>query len=363
MTNAIYQRPMIVGVTEYEDPASHPDIDIMLRDLGFNSGNMMFSASLLRKLQGALPLQYQSVWEGNIEGGDCLVFAAANWLNDFEDFGWAYDVLSQLDIPVVIVGVGAQTTLDYTIPKLKEGTLNFLKLASERSALISTRGEFSSSVLEHYGIKNSQPTGCPSLLLREAKIAGLSGKSGVALHGTRHLYNPSDSELQRYFYSQAFKHSYDILLQSELSDIRIGLLAEHGLDKQALDILKKEYGTSSVEEAVAFVGDKGRFFTTFQDWIDYASSKSLFIGTRIHGTIAAILAGTPAVLVAHDTRTIELARAMSVPYLHGNELDMTDDIDIDAFEALANSSVLDQQYAQYRSGFESFFEKNGLRLV
>ena len=37
-------------------------------------------------------------------------------------------------------------------------------------------------------------------------------------------------------------------------------------------------------------------------------------GTRIHGTIAALLAGTPGLVIAHDARTLELARYFDIPH-------------------------------------------------
>ena len=44
-----------------------------------------------------------------------------------------------------------------------------------------------------------------------------------------------------------------------------------------------------------------------------ASSTSSF-GTRIHGNIAALIAGTPAFVLAHDARTLELARYFEIPH-------------------------------------------------
>jgi polysaccharide pyruvyl transferase WcaK-like protein len=37
-------------------------------------------------------------------------------------------------------------------------------------------------------------------------------------------------------------------------------------------------------------------------------------GSRIHGSIAAVLSGTPSYLLAHDARTLELARYFDLPH-------------------------------------------------
>jgi hypothetical protein len=49
------------------------------------------------------------------------------------------------------------------------------------------------------------------------------------------------------------------------------------------------------------------------------------MGTRIHGTIASIIAGTPAHLFIHDSRTKELADYFEIPY---SSIQNIKDIDI-----------------------------------
>ena len=44
------------------------------------------------------------------------------------------------------------------------------------------------------------------------------------------------------------------------------------------------------------------------------------IGTRLHGNMAAIAAGRPAVLISHDGRTGELAKTMHLPHLSIKDL-------------------------------------------
>ena len=63
-----------------------------------------------------------------------------------------------------------------------------------------------------------------------------------------------------------------------------------------------------------FREDRTRFYVDPWPWIDDLRDFDFSFGTRIHGTIAALLAGTPAVVLAHDSRTLELARYFDIPH-------------------------------------------------
>ena len=57
------------------------------------------------------------------------------------------------------------------------------------------------------------------------------------------------------------------------------------------------------------------FFTNVNEWIKEMSEMDFVIGTRIHGTIIGLLAGTPSMCLAIDSRTKELCEIMHIPYL------------------------------------------------
>ena len=83
-------------------------------------------------------------------------------------------------------------------------------------------------------------------------------------------------------------------------------------------------------------------------------------GTRIHGNIAALLAGTPAVVIAHDTRTLELARYFEIPHV-----DMSGKQDISTLNAADLAANAD--YGPLKRGHEArrivmtqFLDQHGL---
>lgn len=333
---------------------------------GNNTGNMLFSESLLRNIRGAArghlglsPEAYKQF--------DCIILAAANWLNPGLDFAGLAERIEKTDLPVVAVGLGAQASIEYGMPVLKEGTKRLINIISERSAKISVRGEFSASVLNHYGVSNVTVTGCPSLLLSGRKKPNIRSyekheKANAALGATRHGFNRSD-EFQNYVYRQARINNLDIILQSELADMyyATGRLNNPDLAQKAEKICSEVYqgGKETVED---YLKTRAKVFFDLDEWVGYMAQKSIYVGTRLHGAIASLLAGTPAVLICHDSRTLEVAQAMRLPYVTREKVDIQKDMVLDEFYSKADIDAFEKNYLKYRSTFSEFFKENQLGL-
>jgi hypothetical protein len=107
--------------------------------------------------------------------------------------------------------------------------------------------------------------------------------------------------------------------------------------------------------------DQIRFPLDPRTWVDYLRDFQFVFGTRIHGTVASILAGTPALLLAHDSRTLELADYHHIPYRRIDQV--TADTD-------ANELYGDVDYTEFHAHtpdtfarFAAFLEKNGLSHI
>ena len=116
-------------------------------------------------------------------------------------------------------------------------------------------------------------------------------------------------------HNQALKGNYDILLQSELSDIYLTLESadEDLITDSGFKAIAGAYGMSEIHTIQSYLRSHGKVFLNYPDWIAFMKTRTLCFGTRIHGTVASLLAGTPAMLVCHDSRTLEMARSMSIP--------------------------------------------------
>jgi polysaccharide pyruvyl transferase WcaK-like protein len=364
----MYSNPLVVGVRQSPNWIEPTTIEQTLINLGHNTGNMMFTEALCQVVDGAKRGSF-GLQPAELEGRDAIVLAAANWVNNFEDFGWLADRLEAINLPVFLVGIGAQSSTDLEVPKVSPGTMRLLHLVQERSTSISVRGDFSCQVLHKLGIKNVHPTGCPSMML--AGQAGLPHSlvddisfDRCSMHATRHLFNQTDA-FQVFLYRQAFARQIDLILQSELADIYFSTdtAIDPDLMEKASKVLRDVYGTNDIDAVSQFLRNHGKVFSNYNDWIAYMKSQSFCFGTRIHGTIAAIIAGTPATLIAHDSRTIEMAQKMGIPYVESSKIPTSQDLDIANLYSLEKMYALVDSYKTYYENFAHFLRENNLGLV
>lgn len=123
----MFKAPLVIGIRQFPSWDEAGSIEATLYEIGDNTGNMMFTHSLLTVLDGARWGSF-GVFPADLEDRDVIVIASANWINAFDDFGWLAERLERTSLPVVAVGIGAQAALDMAIPKVKPGTLRFLSL-------------------------------------------------------------------------------------------------------------------------------------------------------------------------------------------------------------------------------------------
>lgn len=106
---------------------------------------------------------------------DMLVLPLANQFR--LEFGdrlnlWA-DTIRKLKIPVVVVGVGCQTDLNFRFDHLKpinKPVQRFVSAVLDHSATIGVRGECTAEYLRHLGFSAVDIIGCPSMYVNGADL-------------------------------------------------------------------------------------------------------------------------------------------------------------------------------------------------
>ncbi|HRA75061.1 MAG TPA: polysaccharide pyruvyl transferase family protein [Propionicimonas sp.] len=291
-----------------------------------NTGNLLFQDAVYRALatpSTELVVDSLSSERRGVDGAhierinsefDALVLPLANAFR--EDFLTPLNRLSKvverLRIPVIVTGVGAQLPLDGD-PRaagtaIDEATTRFVRAVLERSASVGVRGDLTRDYLIHLGFEADRIDiiGCPSMHLAgpEATVgknpAGLTADSRVALNLT-----PGVDELRAFLElnHERYPHLTYVAQDNEMA----GLLL-WGEEFEAPP------GMPGTMDHYLYREDRIRLFADPQPWLDFLAGCDFACGSRIHGNVAALMAGTPAFLLAHDSRTLELARFHGIPH-------------------------------------------------
>lgn len=361
----MYARPFICGI-DPQKAWSAATTRTRMEAYGHNTGNIVFCQALLRSIRDAKLGGYGPSAD-DVSESDVVVIAAANWIRVGGDLGWLGKSLEKHQLPVVIVGLGTQAEIGGAIPDLPPQTVRALKMLAERSTSMSVRGAFTAKVLAHYGISNVVVTGCPSLLLAGANAPKAPRLRRIewrdcAIHATRSGFHEG-LELEAFLYRQAIKHDADLILQSEapeLSSLWPG--ADRNMLAQMELMLPSIYQTD-LETARSYLARRGKVYGNVDDWRTELSQKQFCVGTRIHGTIAALVAGANATLIARDARTLEMARAMNLPYVKKNQINTARDLSLERLYSPGGMRKFQYGYPGYRKRFVKFFKANGLRVT
>lgn len=299
---------------------------------GANTGNLFIGHGLFHGLDcahkafhpgfGAIPAERLH------EHFDLVVIPASNFVGNGVDLTDHADYFARSKVPLFCFGLGSQVLPGQEVA-LKPGTERFLRLLSERGGSVGVRGAFTAEVLWSLGIRNLSITGCPSLLnLRPSTLAALAAarpsldkvavnfsnnvrRHSVAAAGMRASEN---ALFQRMLGENAF-----YILQNEVPEM--ALLEAIGRNDAAaaaaaLPRIAELFDVSGSREDVRrFLEQRIRVFFSADDWVGCMGTMSASLGTRFHGNVAALLAGTPALFLVHDMRTRELCELLRVPHL------------------------------------------------
>ncbi|MGO1422009.1 MAG: polysaccharide pyruvyl transferase family protein [Brachybacterium sp.] len=308
---------MRLGKSPFEVADAFHTLDRNL--LGTNSGNLIYGAAAHKLFSTrdtvVEPNRYRisagRAAEVNAEYDGFILPLANAFRPDFEDeLRRTADFLERLTIPFVMLSGGAQLPLDGDPSQLRamEPTIKrFARAVLNGSSALTVRGEMTAEYLHSLGFKEVIVVGCPSL----------------TLHGPGHRVEaPGTLEPGAPIaYNLETKDPFggDLIEDAEQHYRATYIAQEHG----TLELML--WATSPYEAADArlplershpqFTQARAEMFLDASAWIDRLSQMEFSFGARAHGNIAALLAGTPSVMLAHDSRTLELARHHGIPHL------------------------------------------------
>jgi hypothetical protein len=270
------------------------------------------------------------------------------------------EVIRQLTIPVVVVGVGTQARLDSQFnhsDDLVQATREFMAAVLDRSAKVGLRGEVTRDYLAGlgFGDQHVEVIGCPSVYLRDE--AGIVTKK-VAAIGQDSLINltlsPYVAQFADFANRAASQYPNLIYVAQRAEDLELMLWGrEFGASPNPKMPVHREHRL--------YREDRMRFFVDSRTWLDFNQTRDFSFGTRIHGSVMSLVAGTPATLVAHDSRTLEIARYHEIPYLPVNQLSRSDTV-ADLYER-SDWTAFNAGKQRRFEVLTAFLEANGLEHI
>merc|ERR1719223_259023 len=291
------------GVARLYNPFTTVSIDVSDK-AGQRESKENFGAEPTAFIIGEANLFYVGTNEKSSEGLDDYNHNKASRVNN-------------INLPTIVLGAGVQ--IDFSEMSVEElmqkdilhdahkELLTALLEHAKGSYSLGARGEITESLCKNANFGNCISLGCPSLLLNRSLDLG---------HDLMSKWERTISKLKK------------------KENIRIGLVYPVGSEevKKLQPVFQKIYEsyldvyfisqTPEDEMYAAEIAHKThlRKFLHMEDWGEFTSGLDIVISTRIHGSMASIMGGTPAVVIPTDFRILELVNSMKMPTLSVEQL-------------------------------------------
>lgn len=367
-------------IRAHKDPfrVAGPEETIREDLIGNNTGNLVFSQAVHRllsvkgtkirtsPLRAADRLQAGRDRRGRI---DHLVLPLANAFRP----GYAgrldrlSDLMEQAGVPVTVLGVGAQATLSGRQARKDvtgKAVQRFVRTALRHgNGPIGVRGDFTRRYLADLGFGDDdvRVIGCPSMFMYGPELKINKGSTELD-HGAPIAFNVSPYLPAIGPISRALAERYPRLVYMAQNQNTLELLLTGRYPAKPTSPTLTSGGPVSLDHPL-IRQDRVRFFLDPITWIDHLTGYDFSFGTRIHGNITALLAGTPALVLAHDSRTLELADYHHIPHRTLSDTDTADTVDPAELYATADYQPLNAGHAERWETFRGFLADHGLRTI
>lgn len=365
---------MRAAMNHLENPSTQEVI--MNNMIGGNAGNMLFTYSIMRTLMledtqidTTLTLkEFSDEQAAEInEKYDCFVIPLANAFRKtfVAELKVLTNLVRRLTIPCIVIGVGVQTKIEDDINgsfSFDEASKNFVKQVLKKSSIIGVRGEITANYLKKLGFvedKDFTVIGCPSMYMFGDKLEvkekkELTEYSPVCVNKKINIPGKYHD-----FLTQTANRFKDCVYISQVIDDFYLLYLGKPIDRNKYRKIHKTYPYDLSSKIITQGKETG--FTNVPSWLDFLRSRDFSFGTRIHGSVAAVVAGTPAFIFAPDSRILELADYHNLRYMLAK--DITDDTDIFDIYEKTDFSIVKKGHKERFEHYLDFLRMNGLETI
>lgn len=237
---------------------------------------------------------------------------------------YEYEMMEEFKIPFVMMSIGTDSDSSYNTVLDESVRISTHKLFSkilERSPSVGVRGEHTKKiVVEQCNIQENKidVIGCPSVryfgnkLKRYSRAFSRFSKDlKIAVNFTAYHYD-IDEAIYLYKVLKEFKNSFVIFTDKVEADLLFK-------NKPVPSSRRHELLPTSAEHFI-IKENRARFLVSQKKIMSMMKTFNFSIGSRIHQAIVSILSGTPALLIAHSTRVLEIAKYHKIPYILRSDL-------------------------------------------
>lgn len=340
-----------------------------------NIGNMLFFHSVARTIMtedtSITPIRVEQVFTKKEinkmnQEYDCLVmpFANAFRASYISELRNVTKLVKSLSIPCVVVGVGTQQHLDEDKknPELDIAVKNFMNAVLEKSSIVGVRGRTTAAYLASLGFveeKDFTVIGCPSLYLYgkalpKPRLTDIGEQSAISFNSKIQLPQKFHNFMHNAMVSHPNYHYVPQVIE-EINRMYAGMSYPQKFCRK----YPKYYPVTFKNKIYA--SGKGITFLDVPSWLSYLKEKDFSIGSRIHGNIAAILAGTPCFVVVSDKRVLELVEYHNIPHILMQ--DLKEDMTIEQLYREADYDALHRGHEQRFMHYLDFLKKNQVENI
>jgi hypothetical protein len=354
-------------------PSLPPDEDFntTYKRSGYNLGNTLIGNGVTSVLEGYDFLyrsQFSSPQDVDEKCGH-IVIPASNFLWKNFDLGFMADFIEPTNLPVTMIGLGAQTNDRSLVTEIHPNTLRLVKIISERSPSIGVRGFYTAEVLAAHGILNVEVLGCPSLYAKCSPPRYIGENKNLNLNRfavnfsrrvQSHSFNRNILQLiENSLLKLAIKHNCTFIAQDELEEVA---MANSSASEIEISNVTSYFNDFNRIEVVDYFSKNSIYFCDFQSWSNFMISRSGCIGSRLHGNIAALTNGIPCLMIAHDSRTLEMCSLIGAPHINIKNIDsnrVSSEFLLDAFQSADYSLYFSNMKHLFRK-YKKFLDQHGL---
>lgn len=273
-----------------------------------NHGASLISRTLINIFNADYIDDFTKIDQYKQEYNLCVI-AFATHVTDKRDVSRYAKFAKRLNIKTIAFSLGIQdySNTALSVGKLHVSLISLLSYVVKSSGYIGVRGPHTASTLLKAGFKqkNIIQIGCPTLfgpLQKDLKIIKKKTfkKPIVVYHRTMCTLN------------QKILKEAPLLGQDFLDEV---IFKDDIPNNQPIKQAELKNYSNYKNGALALkqIKHKGIFNNTFQDWFNTIGNHDFILGARLHGCIAALIQGIPAVMIARDIRVEEIAEFYKIP--------------------------------------------------